>query len=306
MNVIINRMENVPHQGSSNKLHFLQNIIGLSALTLIVTVWATVTFLAYQNKLLEKYSKDYSIPIPTSKKTESDPFKDWHIYKNEANGIAFRYPKDYLLEENTPMKEVYYVSIMSPPDVNKAPKETTVNSKELKIEFVIEASKTDDSVEICYKDHSAGENYTKIINKTNITIAGIDSIRYAWQGVGTGEFACMIKNGRRYIVNKYPIKTERQEEYDQILSTLILGDTNITPTPQNKNTTNEQDGCKIGGCNSEICTNGDSEEIVSICIYKEEFACYKTAVCKKQSNGKCGWTQTDELIKCLQQTKNNS
>ncbi len=55
--------------------------------------------------------------------------------------------------------------------------------------------------------------------------------------------------------------------------------------------------CFIGGCSSEICS--DKQNVASTCIYKEEFACYKTAVCARQQNGQCGWTQTAILSACL-------
>lgn len=56
--------------------------------------------------------------------------------------------------------------------------------------------------------------------------------------------------------------------------------------------------CYVGGCSSEICS--DRPDAVSTCIYREEFACYKSSKCERQSDGKCGWTQTKELKVCLQ------
>lgn len=59
-------------------------------------------------------------------------------------------------------------------------------------------------------------------------------------------------------------------------------------------------GCRVSGCGGEICQDASEEPAVSICIYKNEFACYKTAKCERQTDGKCGWTQTSELKTCLQ------
>ena len=56
-------------------------------------------------------------------------------------------------------------------------------------------------------------------------------------------------------------------------------------------------GCYIGGCSGQICS--DSKDVVSTCEYKEEYACYKTAKCERQTNNQCGWTQTTELTACL-------
>ena len=59
--------------------------------------------------------------------------------------------------------------------------------------------------------------------------------------------------------------------------------------------------CVIGGCSGEICA---SEEMMSNCIYKPEFACYKNATCKEQPSGECGWSPTAELNQCLNTERN--
>lgn len=69
-----------------------------------------------------------------------------------------------------------------------------------------------------------------------------------------------------------------------------------TPTPSSVNV---GAGCKIGGCSGQICQNETDEGAITTCEYKEEYACYKTAKCEKQANGKCGWTQTADLSSCL-------
>jgi hypothetical protein len=58
-----------------------------------------------------------------------------------------------------------------------------------------------------------------------------------------------------------------------------------------------KDGCYVGGCGSQLCT--DQPATVSSCVFKDEFACYKTAICARQTNGACGWTQTPELEACV-------
>jgi len=58
-----------------------------------------------------------------------------------------------------------------------------------------------------------------------------------------------------------------------------------------------QGGCYIGGCSGQICS--DQKDVDSTCEYKEEYACYKTATCARQTNGQCGWMQTPALAACL-------
>jgi hypothetical protein len=78
--------------------------------------------------------------------------------------------------------------------------------------------------------------------------------------------------------------------------------TNTSPTPsinevENITTpTSSNQNCIITGCNNEICSN---QEIASICLYKEEYACFQNTKCEIQKNGKCGWTMNDELLACL-------
>ena len=56
--------------------------------------------------------------------------------------------------------------------------------------------------------------------------------------------------------------------------------------------------CMKGGCSGTICAE-NANDIVTTCEYKPEYACYGTATCARQADGKCGWTQTAELTACL-------
>jgi hypothetical protein len=56
--------------------------------------------------------------------------------------------------------------------------------------------------------------------------------------------------------------------------------------------------CKVGGCSGQLCV-GPGDPDISTCEWREAYACYKTASCGVQADGRCGWTQTDELKKCL-------
>jgi len=54
--------------------------------------------------------------------------------------------------------------------------------------------------------------------------------------------------------------------------------------------------CRTTGCSGEICSDKD---VVSACIFRPEFICYKSARCERQVNGSCGWTETSALKLCL-------
>jgi hypothetical protein len=62
----------------------------------------------------------------------------------------------------------------------------------------------------------------------------------------------------------------------------------------------KQDGgaCIKTGCSGTVCTE-PGKEVITNCLYKPEYGCYKTARCERQADGACGWTQTAELTACL-------
>ncbi len=64
--------------------------------------------------------------------------------------------------------------------------------------------------------------------------------------------------------------------------------------------------CVIGGCSSQLCVDTSLGDIMSTCEYREEYACYQSATCERQSNGQCGWTETKELNECLLTKKGSS
>ena len=58
--------------------------------------------------------------------------------------------------------------------------------------------------------------------------------------------------------------------------------------------------CIKTGCSGQICSDDD---IITTCEFREEYACYKTAVCERGQDGKCGWRDTKELSMCLKSAK---
>jgi hypothetical protein len=74
------------------------------------------------------------------------------------------------------------------------------------------------------------------------------------------------------------------------------GKSNPAPTPGTGSDVAEKE-CKPGGCSGTICT--DEEGMMTTCEWKPEYACYKEAECKRQSDGACGWTQSETLTTCL-------
>lgn len=56
--------------------------------------------------------------------------------------------------------------------------------------------------------------------------------------------------------------------------------------------------CAKGGCSGSLCIE-EGQDVVTTCEWRPEYACYQNAQCERQSDGQCGWTQTQELAACL-------
>jgi len=57
--------------------------------------------------------------------------------------------------------------------------------------------------------------------------------------------------------------------------------------------------CVTGGCSGTVCADADAEPMMTTCEWTDAYACYRDAVCERQADGACGWTQTEQLTACL-------
>lgn len=58
--------------------------------------------------------------------------------------------------------------------------------------------------------------------------------------------------------------------------------------------------CVVSGCSSHICAE---EKMITTCEFRPEYACYRKAQCARQTDGRCGWTRTAQLNRCLNNTQ---
>lgn len=54
--------------------------------------------------------------------------------------------------------------------------------------------------------------------------------------------------------------------------------------------------CLRSGCSHEVCSDQD---VITPCLWRAEYACYRDAICERQDDGACGWSATPELKACL-------
>ncbi|HEY5838390.1 MAG TPA: DUF6748 domain-containing protein [Pyrinomonadaceae bacterium] len=60
--------------------------------------------------------------------------------------------------------------------------------------------------------------------------------------------------------------------------------------------------CFKTGCSSQVCAD---RNVITTCEFRPEYACYQKAMCERQRNGECGFTQTAELAACLARARRN-
>jgi hypothetical protein len=64
--------------------------------------------------------------------------------------------------------------------------------------------------------------------------------------------------------------------------------------------------CVIDGCSGQYCIDElKGANMNTTCEWKEYYSCFRSAECKRQPNGECGWTQTSELLSCIESKRNN-
>jgi len=61
----------------------------------------------------------------------------------------------------------------------------------------------------------------------------------------------------------------------------------------------ETSTCQKAGCSSQLCVSSDEKDVITTCEWQDEYACYQKAKCEKQPDGKCGFTQDEELTNCI-------
>lgn len=83
-----------------------------------------------------------------------------------------------------------------------------------------------------------------------------------------------------------------------IISTLIIFTLKKPTLPNNDQKSNH--GCIKGGCSGQLCVDEQAGESgVSTCEWRDEYECYKYAVCERQKNGKCAFSPNTQFQQCL-------
>jgi len=56
------------------------------------------------------------------------------------------------------------------------------------------------------------------------------------------------------------------------------------------------DDCLVTGCSGQLCAE---QHTLGDCEWRPEYACYRQALCERQADGACGWTETPQFLACL-------
>ncbi len=98
-----------------------------------------------------------------------------------------------------------------------------------------------------------------------------------------------VQNTQFIPINENSITVTSSPTSTETSSSVTTSVSSVTSSPKT---------CKITGCSSQVCAD---EDVVTDCMYREEYVCYQKAKCEVQNDGKCGWTLTSEIQACLTQ-----
>lgn len=220
---------------------------------------------------------------------------DWKTYSNTPGKYQISYPINYKINigKSTSLDGVVlpqmdtYVELISDiiPGTNGNMK-ISINSTETNYKTARDVASSAGCPEI---SNSKGADYK--IDNTNALI--FENTNCSALGITIIDF---IKNGRAYTIGIEGTASYEKLKpvYSQLLSTFKFTDaTGETSTE-----------CVVGGCSGQLCGEAtDDDGMISTCEYTAAYACYKTASCARQTDGKCGWTQTEALTTCLESAK---
>lgn len=278
-------------QPSSPK--FLMLII----VALIAALFASAgTYLALKQSNLPTQNVVQIAPSPTP---TPDPTADWNIYTNQKYGYSVKYPDNLATnEDNTYYNIVNFTAKGSPsgtfPSFYFSVIADTFTSANAAAYNYLTADWINNFYSMNPGDTKQSNGTTIFTKLTDITVAGQNAIVIEADTKGDAAKQRRVylkKNGYVYMLANFYQNSSELDNFQTFLSTFKFTDSSIGQ------------GCVIGGCSGQLCTEEENDRIVSTCEWKEEYACYSTAKCEKQTNGKCDWTLTDGLKSCLQNNK---
>lgn len=264
-------------------------------------------------------------PTPASNAAPADPTANWKTYTNDEHGFTFKYPRDweYQIQKNAfsvlrdGLSEVEinfgkYEDI----DVTRKKIDPIIGPAWVVLNIITYPSEVSSDL----KSYAYNLNADEKTRWSEIKINGIPAQKVEHMLCQSGNCGDVLIVKGNIILDFFVQNGDR--DLNTILSTFKFTDQTPTPTcrprpacldatprclipetsdmcPKANQEPVVRSGCKVGGCSGELCQNASDEPLASICIYKESYACYKTARCEKQQNGICGWTSTSELTSCL-------
>ncbi|MDO8610223.1 MAG: hypothetical protein Q7R95_06750 [bacterium] len=146
---------------------------------------------------------------------------NWKTYINKPTGLNLSYPTTYPLIRdgiNQQDSSCNYIELLSNDKVD-----ISQSNNELSLSINICNTKSNDSLESFYQEQIGMP--IQISNKLTKTYGDISAISYQWKnntGQGNGETVLMIANNKRITVYKYPLQTTKQQEFEQILSSVKI------------------------------------------------------------------------------------
>lgn len=230
--------------------------------------------------------------------------QQWPLYINPAQTFQIKHPKDWIFQNNcTAFRQFRNTVCMYDPDFRFMPAQKNVDALFQQPEqgelVVIRSFAENQYVAYNKEEYCSPETTVSIQNCREETIR---EQKVAIREVGNPvyeENIWYIQDDMVVMqVSRFFSPDISAPESALMLSTLSLKE-KTTPIDQS----NTRGSCVRTGCSGELCVDSFVEQesggIATTCEFKEKYACYQNAICERQPNGNCGFTQTEESQQCL-------
>jgi hypothetical protein len=94
-----------------------------------------------------------------------------------------------------------------------------IGPKELKIEIYVEDKKTMDTFDTFIKRETTDVDGNTISSSsiTKFSVSSFSAARWVWHGLGDGETIIVLSDTKKFIINKYPLISDRNQEFENII-----------------------------------------------------------------------------------------
>lgn len=208
---ICSRMLSLKHHHPSSRI--VTGLILVFALICTIGILQAVGWL----NLLSGQTKPSPTTRPAQYFLKEDPTQTWSTYVNKRIPVTLRIPSYFEIDAGETYLRISTISAQT--KALRLGRETILSPDDMIIEVSMAPSNKRSLFEIT-DALLANAEVLKIGKMANTTLGGADAVRYHWETFGDGESVESLYRGFYIRIEKSPLVTSHQREFEQILLSL--------------------------------------------------------------------------------------